>query len=204
MTAKTIAKIPYGAEVQLISERQEWGDVGWMRGYWAQVRHEGKTGYVYSPYLSALPLPDLSNDESTCEQVITGFEFFLSRYIRDHLRPEGGERILYETGPNVEEFTQRVSFQWYENHVQVISISYYEASSTALRVPGMDIFQAFAFLETLLKPCPGATELTRNPKFIKDDSGDIIEIRDPEFDGYHFRIRQINPGTAEIQMSSGV
>lgn len=204
LAAKPVAKLPYGSEIQLIQEKREEVKVGWMNGFWAQVRYGEKTGYVYSPYLTHLPLPRLDNHDDVCFHEVYGFENLLTQYIKQNFQPEGEARKLYSPFVAYDDETKTVHSQWYSNNIQVISTGYYESSSTAIRIPGMDVFQAFAFLETLVSSCPEVSKLIKEVTFIKDPEGKIIEIRDPEYGGYNFRIRQVDPGTAEIQMSSGV
>lgn len=204
LTEKPVAKIPYGSEVQLILEKREEVTVGWMKGFWAEVRYGDKTGYVYSPYLTHLPLPMLDNHDAVCFHEVYGFENLLTQYINQNFQPEGEARKLYSPVVAYDDETKTVHSQWYNGNIQVISTGYYESSSTAIRIPGMDIYQAFAFLETLVSSCSEASKLIKGAAFIKDPEGKIIEIRDPEYGGYNFRIRQADPGTAEIQMSSGV
>lgn len=204
LTAKPVAKIPYGSEVQLIREKREEVRVGWMNGFWAQVRYGDKTGYVYSPYLTHLPLPRLDNHDAVCHHDVYGFENLLTQYINQNFQSEGEARNLYSPVVAYDEETKTVHSQWYNGNIQVILTGYYESSSTAIRIPGMDVYQAFTFLETLVSSCSEASKLIKEVAFIKDPEGKIIEIRDPEYGGYNFRIRQVDPGTAEIQMSSGV
>ncbi|RMG32184.1 MAG: SH3 domain-containing protein [Bacteroidetes bacterium] len=203
--ARLLKKLPYGAKVEVQESGFQMITVGWMQGYWAKVNHQNQTGYVFGPYLSRLPLPADELESSLCADMQEfGFEPILTYYINQHLDSAEVRRTLYDTGPLAEESHLIVESQWYKQNVQVVTTVYYESSSTALRVPGTDIFQLYALLETLMKACEQGSRLIQNPIFIRDTDQRIIEIRDAGTDGFIFRIRQIDAATAELEMSSGV
>ena len=42
LSAKAIAKIPYGNEVKLIGEGYNLIQVGWMKGFWARINYKSQ------------------------------------------------------------------------------------------------------------------------------------------------------------------
>lgn len=202
--SKVLRKLPYGAEVILQEEGYELITVGWMTGHWAKVATLGASGYVFSPYLTHLPLPDTSPQGDCEQQVDFGHESLLQAYIQDQLSPRDSPEVVYELPMDSGELYRKVTHQAYEHQIEVVRTTFYESGSTALRVPQTDIYQLYALLEALFQACPQqAPNALAKPVLTKDAKGYLIQVQDGR-GGDVFRIRQVDAATAELKMSSGV
>lgn len=205
-----VTKIPYAQEVEIIAERK-YVKVGWMEGYWSEIRYQGKTGYVFSCYLSRIPVPSTTKwTPADCkQQQAFGYEPFLRNFIKDKLTPLGEEVELYESPqyPNepTEESYRHVRKRVYNYQCEVVSQTHYESWGTLLRVPGADVYQAYAWLEALMQVCEDAKAQVKKPEILKDgDYGDIRKIQDAKWKGGLFEIKMIDIGTVQITMGAGV
>lgn len=54
-----LATVPFGAKLKVLEPRKITSPktVDGLKGYWAKVSYEGKTGYIFDGYLSFLPTP---------------------------------------------------------------------------------------------------------------------------------------------------
>lgn len=55
-----LATVPYGAKLKVVETRNTSTPaktVDGLKGYWAKISYEGKTGYIFDGYLSFLPTP---------------------------------------------------------------------------------------------------------------------------------------------------
>ena len=202
LQSKKLATIPYGAAVEVLTCDYRSLEMGWRQGYWAQVRYDGQTGYLYGAYLCQLPVPVAFDwSAGSCEYgAETGYEPRLTVYLRKFW-PEAAEpQLLLSTGEG--EKIRFLEGQSLDPPTELRREQYYEGSITHLRFHG-DLYQAHALLVALLQACPEALHLAEQAELIRDARGNLVRIQDSASGGWLFTLQQIDSYTVQLSMGSG-
>ncbi|TAE47502.1 MAG: SH3 domain-containing protein [Bacteroidetes bacterium] len=204
-TGEKLVSIPYGQQVEVLKTDQLEPDQieTWIEGYWVKVKYQSSVGYVFSAYLCKIPAPQVSISADYCqeESILMGFSYLLHDYAEKHLKPLGASRILYSNGVTELGYAE-TSRQSYSMDVELVHEQQYESASSTLRFTG-DVYQAYSFLEALVRNCPGMKSKIQNPDIQRDSNSFIFYLQDPESQGFYFRISQIDGATVQIRMQSG-
>lgn len=203
-----VAKLPYGSQVRSLGLAR-YDAIGGREGAWEKIQFGKQTGYVFNPYLSLLPAPPLDlmterNGARCADLEGMGYEMLLRTYLARALDPRRSVIELTASPDGAGEGYHALTMQLYELGVVVFVEQWYESSSTTLRVFGLTPYQALAWVEALMQNCPESQVLDREPVFVKDNQGGLLEIRDGLHDGYLYRVRSLGYLLVEINMKSGV
>ena len=204
-TAQVVARLPYATKVQSLDT--EGGlTLGDRFGAWEKVKYGDIVGYAFGVYLSVLPAPQLTLEGDPCEDMIWyGYESLLRQYLEQQLVPLTEEIEVMGYAPYIEEHSHAQYFRRYENGVLMIQDSWYESSQTHVRVFGMTMDQALAFVEALVKTSCEESELFSEPVTrIKNELETVISIEDGSQGGYWMTIHRLGYLSVEIVMGSGV
>lgn len=86
-TGKEIAAIAFGEAVTIENASGKEENLGGKNGFWAKTQYQGKSGYVFTGYLSPVPLP-----QANCKNLLD--------YARGAFTAEGNETRTYDDPEN--------------------------------------------------------------------------------------------------------
>lgn len=105
-TGKEIAAIAFGEAVTLENNSGKEETIGSKTGFWAKTQYQGKSGYVFTGYLSQVPMP-----QASCKNLLD--------YARSAFTAEGKETRAYDDPENkgpyrwTQKFASNISAEGY-------------------------------------------------------------------------------------------
>jgi hypothetical protein len=169
---RTMGILPYGAQVEVVDTTDQELLVDWINARWVEVKYQGESGYIFSGYLSRLPVPPTEPDSCYHD-----YSRLLREYVLTHFVRQGRPDTLRVAPQEAREDHVRV-MQALEGGYELISHSYRGGNSTELILPDSQLEEAFILMSALLNNCLDDDLLWDNLLFVKNRSKEIYKIYD--------------------------
>lgn len=171
--SKTIAIVPYGAEVDILSVSSDAFAIDWVKGNWAYVQFDTLKGYIFDGYLSTLPIP-LQKDSMSCYHQLPDM---LANYLDTHFELDGSIDSIQakstSAGDDYVEYEKN-----YANNFELNTYEYGNGKSIKLQMPNTTIDEAYIFIMSLLQDCKEFDKLKEDLLFVKNRAREIYKIYD--------------------------
>ncbi len=192
--SKTIAVVPYGAEVTILQVSSDSYGIDWVNGNWTLVQFDTLQGYIFDGYLSTFPAPELT-DSISCYYHLPDM---LLSYLANHFQAVNeADTVFAKSIPGTNQTWEFV--QEFEDNLTAKLNYLGNGFSAQLNIPNITIEEVYICVMGLIRNCRELEKLKEELVFVKNRQQKIHKIYDRS--GY-ISIREGEFSTVELKFNS--